>query len=51
MEDHRKERAPLSPPAALLRHHGEADGPEWLRVQTYLRPYPEVLRLRHALTV
>lgn len=51
IEDYREERAPLSLPVALLRHHGEADGPEWLRVQTYLRPYPEDLRLRHALTV
>ncbi len=51
VEDYREERAPLSLPMALLRHHGEADGPEWLRCQTYLRPYPEDLRLRHALAV
>ncbi|MDE3720854.1 DUF523 and DUF1722 domain-containing protein [Nocardiopsis sp. N85] len=51
IEDYREERAPLSLPVALLRHHGAADGPDWLRRQTYLRPYPDDLRLRHALAV
>ncbi|WP_051064657.1 YbgA family protein [Nocardiopsis halotolerans] len=51
IEDYRHERAPLSVPVALLRHHCAAEDVEWTRDQTYLRPYPDDLRLRHAVPV
>ncbi|WP_159944541.1 MULTISPECIES: DUF523 and DUF1722 domain-containing protein [unclassified Nocardiopsis] len=51
IDDYRREQAPLSLPVALLRHHCAAEDVEWAREQTYLRPYPDELRLRHAVAV
>ncbi|MFV2195728.1 YbgA family protein [Nocardiopsis sp. LOL_012] len=51
IEDYRTEIAPLSVPVALLRHHCAAEDAGWAHEQTYLRPYPDELRLRHALAV
>ncbi|MBE2998753.1 DUF523 and DUF1722 domain-containing protein [Nocardiopsis sp. HNM0947] len=51
IEDYRQERAPLSLPTALLRHHCGSEEVPWARDQTYLRPYPDDLRLRHAVAV
>ncbi|MCK9871225.1 DUF523 and DUF1722 domain-containing protein [Nocardiopsis dassonvillei] len=51
IEDYRREQVPLSVPVALLRHHCAAEDVGWARDQTYLRPYPDDLRLRHAVTV
>lgn len=51
IEDYRQERAPLSLPMALLRHNCAPEEVRWVRDQTYLRPYPDELRLRHAVAV
>ncbi|MEU3015887.1 DUF523 and DUF1722 domain-containing protein [Nocardiopsis sp. NPDC007018] len=51
IEDYRETQAPLSLPVALLRHHCSAEGVTWATEQTYLRPYPEALRLRHPVAV
>ncbi|MEV2274620.1 DUF523 and DUF1722 domain-containing protein [Nocardiopsis sp. NPDC049922] len=51
IEDYRTELLPLSVPVTLLRHHCAAEDVAWAREQTYLRPYPDELRLRHALVV
>ncbi|MCY9786147.1 DUF523 and DUF1722 domain-containing protein [Nocardiopsis sp. EMB25] len=51
IEDYRAELVPLSLPVTLLRHHCAAEDVDWAREQTYLRPYPDDLRLRHALAV
>ncbi|SIO91319.1 DUF523 and DUF1722 domain-containing protein [Nocardiopsis sp. JB363] len=51
IEDYRRGDAPLSLPVALLRHHCTAEGVTWACEQTYLRPYPETLRLRHPVAV
>ena len=51
IEDYRKEHVPLSVPVALLRHHCVGEDVTWARDQTYLRPYPDELRLRHAIAV
>lgn len=51
IEDYRRGDAPLSLPVALLRHHCTAEGVTWAGEQTYLRPYPETLRLRHPVAV
>jgi uncharacterized protein YbgA (DUF1722 family)/uncharacterized protein YbbK (DUF523 family) len=39
---------PLSVPVALLAHHASGGDLPWLADQTYLRPFPAELRLRHA---
>lgn len=51
IEDYRDERSPLSLPVALLRHHCAAEKVSWAAEQTYLYPYPDDLRLRHAVAV
>ncbi|MBQ1082246.1 DUF523 and DUF1722 domain-containing protein [Nocardiopsis sp. B62] len=51
IEDYREGQAPLSLPVALLRHHCSAEAMTWANEQTYLRPYPEALRLRHPVAV
>lgn len=51
IEDYRRERSPLSLPVTLLRHHCAAETVAWAREQTYLNPYPDDLRLRHAVAV
>jgi uncharacterized protein YbgA (DUF1722 family) len=48
IESYRRGADPLSVPVALLGHYvSEGDLP-WLAGQTYLEPYPDALRLRHA---
>ena len=51
IEEYRREHVPLSVPVALLRHHCVAEDVRWVREQTYLRPYPDELRLRHSVAV
>lgn len=51
IEEYRREHVPLSVPVALLRHHCAAEDVRWVREQTYLRPYPDELRLRHSVAV
>ncbi|MBR8741853.1 DUF523 and DUF1722 domain-containing protein [Nocardiopsis sp. MG754419] len=51
IEDYRRGDAPLSLPVALLRHHCAAEDVTWASEQTYLRPYPDALRLRHPVAV
>lgn len=51
IEDYREGQAPLSLPVALLRHHCAAENVEWATNQTFLRPYPDPLRLRHPVAV
>lgn len=51
IEDYRKGQVPLSLPVALLRHHCSAEDVAWAGSQTYLRPYPDSLRLRHPVAV
>src|SRR5271157_688387 len=46
IEAYRRGEEPLSVPIALLAHY--ALGLPWLAEQTYLRPFPPDLRLRHA---
>ncbi|WP_242902449.1 YbgA family protein [Actinomadura terrae] len=49
IETYRRGRAPLSIPIALLLHHAEGEGVDYLAQQTYLDPYPADLVLRHHL--
>ena len=46
IDAYRRGEEPLSVPVALLAHY--ALGLPWLAEQTYLRPFPAELRLRHA---
>ncbi len=46
IESYRRGEEPLSVPIALLAHY--ALGLPWLAEQTYLRPFPADLRLRHS---
>ena len=48
IEAYRRGEEPLSVPIALLAHY--ALGLPWLAEQTYLRPFPPDLRLRHAVS-
>ena len=48
IEDFRRGADPLSVPVALLAHYASDGTLPWLAGQTYLRPYPDALRLRHA---
>jgi uncharacterized protein YbgA (DUF1722 family)/uncharacterized protein YbbK (DUF523 family) len=48
IDAYRRGTEPLSVPVALLAHH--ASGWPWLAAQTYLRPFPAGLRLRHWVT-
>lgn len=51
IEEYREGQSPLSLPVALLRHHCLAEDLGWAGGQTYLRPYPDALRLRHPVAV
>jgi len=51
IEAYRRGQEPLSVPIALLAHYASGDGLGWLAEQSYLRPFPAALRLRHAVTV
>jgi uncharacterized protein YbgA (DUF1722 family) len=48
IEDFRRGADPLSVPVTLLAHYASDGSVPWLAGQTYLRPYPDALRLRHA---
>ena len=48
IDAYRRGEEPLSVPVALLAHY--ALGLPWLAEQTYLRPFPPDLRLRHAVS-
>ena len=48
IEAYRRGEEPLSVPIALLAHY--ALSLPWLAEQTYLRPFPPDLRLRHAVS-
>ena len=50
IEAYRRGEEPLSVPVALLAHYASGDGLGWLAGQTYLRPFPAGLRLRHAVS-
>jgi len=49
IESYRKGQTPLSVPVALLGHHASDGRLPWLAGQTYLRPFPDALRLRHSI--
>lgn len=46
IEAYRDGHAPLSVPVTLLQHHAQADGPGFMRAQTYFEPFPAELGLR-----
>ncbi len=48
IEAYQRGEEPLSVPIALLAHY--ALGLPWLAEQTYLRPFPPDLRLRHSVS-
>ena len=48
IDAYRRGEAPLSVPVALLAHYAGGGQWPWLAAQTYLRPFPAALRLRHA---
>jgi uncharacterized protein YbgA (DUF1722 family)/uncharacterized protein YbbK (DUF523 family) len=48
IEDFRRGADPLQVPVTLLAHYASDGSVPWLADQTYLRPYPQALRLRHA---
>ncbi len=48
IEAYRRGEEPLSVPIALLAHYASGGDFGWLAEQTYLRPFPSDLRLRHA---
>ncbi len=48
IEAYRRGEEPLSVPIALLAHYASGGGFPWLAEQTYLRPFPPDLRLRHS---
>ena len=47
----RRGEEPLSVPVALLAHYASGGDFPWLAEQTFLRPFPAGLRLRHAVSV
>ena len=49
IDAYRRGEEPLSVPVALLAHYASGGEFGWLAEQTYLRPFPAELRLRHAL--
>jgi uncharacterized protein YbgA (DUF1722 family)/uncharacterized protein YbbK (DUF523 family) len=49
IDAYRRGEEPLSVPVALLAHYAAGGSLPWLAEQTYLRPYPAALRLRHAI--
>jgi uncharacterized protein YbgA (DUF1722 family)/uncharacterized protein YbbK (DUF523 family) len=48
IDAYRRGEEPLSVPVALLAHYASGGELPWLAAQTYLRPFPGALRLRHA---
>ena len=48
IDAYRDGQEPLSVPVALLAHYASSGDLPWLAEQTYLRPFPAALRLRHA---
>jgi uncharacterized protein YbgA (DUF1722 family)/uncharacterized protein YbbK (DUF523 family) len=48
IDAYRRGEEPLSVPIALLAHHASGGGFPWLADQTYLQPFPALLRLRHS---
>ncbi|MGH3198085.1 MAG: DUF523 and DUF1722 domain-containing protein [Streptosporangiaceae bacterium] len=50
IEAYRRGEEPLSVPVALLAHYASGGGFPWLAEQTYLRPFPPGLGLRHAVS-
>ena len=51
IDAYRRGQEPLSVPVALLAHYASAGDLPWLADQTYLRPFPAELRLRHSIQV
>jgi uncharacterized protein YbgA (DUF1722 family)/uncharacterized protein YbbK (DUF523 family) len=47
IDAYRRGLEPLGVPVALLAHYASGGGLPWLAEQTYLRPFPAELRLRH----
>jgi uncharacterized protein YbgA (DUF1722 family)/uncharacterized protein YbbK (DUF523 family) len=47
IDAYRHGQEPLSVPVALLAHYASGGHLPWLAGQTYLRPFPAALRLRH----
>jgi uncharacterized protein YbgA (DUF1722 family)/uncharacterized protein YbbK (DUF523 family) len=48
IDQYRSEQLPLIVPLTLLKHHlRKPEVPDWVRVQTYLNPYPSELMLRN----
>jgi uncharacterized protein YbgA (DUF1722 family) len=47
IDAYRRGEEPLSVPVALLAHYASGGQWPWLAAQTYLRPFPAALRLRH----
>jgi len=50
IEAFRRGEEPLSVPVALLAHYASGGDFPWLAGQTFLRPFPAGLRLRHAVS-
>ena len=50
IEAHRRGEEPLSVPVALLAHYASGGEFGWLAEQTFLRPFPAELRLRHSVS-
>ena len=50
IEAYRRGEEPLSVPVALLAHYAAGGEFGWLAEQTFLRPFPAGLRLRHAVS-
>ena len=50
IEAYRRGEEPLSVPVALLAHYASGGEFGWLAEQTYLRPFPWGLRLRHSVS-
>jgi uncharacterized protein YbgA (DUF1722 family)/uncharacterized protein YbbK (DUF523 family) len=50
IEAFRRGEEPLSVPVALLAHYASSGDFPWLAEQTFLRPFPAGLRLRHAVS-
>jgi uncharacterized protein YbgA (DUF1722 family) len=48
IDAYRRGEEPLSVPVALLAHYASGGELPWLASQTFLRPFPGALRLRHA---
>ena len=47
---YRRSEEPLSVPVALLAHYASGGEFGWLAQQTFLRPFPPELRLRHSVS-